>query len=69
MSGGSRITPAGGGASTPQRGDPTYNFVKFSQKLHEIQKILVSRGAHTLQPPKSATGDCRKLVCNLYIQF
>ena len=32
-----------GGAPTP-RGAPTYKFDGFSQKLHEIKKILVCRG-------------------------
>ena len=27
----------------PTRGEATYNFTKFSQKLHEIEKILVHR--------------------------
>ena len=40
--------PVGGGTD-PRGGAPTYNFVKFSEKLHEIEIIL---GA----PPKSATG-------------
>ena len=30
--------PVGGGANLG--GAPTYDFVKFSQKLHEIEKIL-----------------------------
>ena len=31
--------PVGGGADPPG-GRTTYDFVKFSQKLHEIEKIL-----------------------------
>ena len=37
--------PIGGGAKPP--GGPTYDFAKFSKKLHEIEKILVCRGVHT----------------------
>ena len=37
LSGESRISP-GGGVPTP-RGAPTYDFAKFSQKLHEIERI------------------------------
>ena len=36
--------PRGGG------GAPTYDFAKFSQKLHEIE-IIVSRGGAPLAPP------------------
>ena len=48
--GGSRISrrrgrqPSGGGA-------PTYKFARFSQKLHEIKKSLVRKGAPPLDPP------------------
>ena len=38
-SGGSRIS-LGGGANP---GGPTYDFGKFSQKLHEIERILTRR--------------------------
>ena len=49
----------GGGYRVPRRrgrqsmgaGAPTYKFAGFSQKLHEIKKILVRRGAPTLDPP------------------
>ena len=43
-SGGSRISLGGGGAPTPQWGALTYDFVKFSQKLHEIERIWAPRG-------------------------
>ena len=48
--------PVGGGANP--RGAPTYDFVKFSEKLHEIEKILGRRGGRApgAPPPKSATG-------------
>ena len=41
--------PVGRGAD-PLGGAPTYDFVKFSEKLHEIEKILGRRAPH-----KSAT--------------
>ena len=41
-SGGSRIS-RGGGANSPG-GAPTYDFAKFSQKLHEIERIWTPRG-------------------------
>ena len=50
ISGGSRISPRRG--STPQRrGAPTYDFAKFSQKLHEIERIWTPRGHASLAPP------------------
>ena len=36
--------PVGGGASPPG-GAPTYDFAKFCEKLHEIEKILGRRRA------------------------
>ena len=36
--------PRGGGANSPG-GAPTYDFAKFSQKLHEIERIWIPRGA------------------------
>ena len=36
--------PRGGGANSPG-GAPTYDFAKFSQKLHEIERIWTPRGA------------------------
>ena len=35
--------PRGGGANSPG-GAPTYDFAKFSQKLHEIERIWTPRG-------------------------
>ena len=35
--------PRGEGANPP-RGAPTYDFAKFSQKLHEIERIWTPRG-------------------------
>ena len=32
------------GAPTLQAGEPTYDFAKFSQKLHEIERIWTPRG-------------------------
>ena len=46
------------GAPTP-RGAPGYNFIKFSRKLHEIEKNLVAGGGGGARaggaPPRSAT--------------
>ena len=48
--------PVGGGANPPG-GAPTYDFAKFCEKLHEIEKILGrregarARGASPLNPP------------------
>ena len=36
--------PQGGGANSPG-GAPTYDFAKFSQKLHEIERIWTPGGA------------------------
>ena len=47
----------GGGANPPGGGAPTYNFANFSEKLHEIEKILgrggggVARRGPPLDPP------------------
>ena len=42
--------PRGGGANSPGGGAPTYEFVEFSQKLHEIERIW-TRGGRPLRPP------------------
>ena len=48
--GGGRQLLGGGG------GSPTYDFAKFSRKLHEIERIRAPRGARApCAPPKSAT--------------
>ena len=46
--------PRGGGANS--RGAPTFDFAKFSQKVHEIERIWTPGGACPLCPPISATG-------------
>ena len=43
--------PRGGGANSPGGGAPTYDFAKFSQKLHEIERIWAPRGGASLAPP------------------
>ena len=51
----------GGGADPPRwRGRPTYDFVKFSKKLHEIEKILGRRGVAS--PLRSATAEINQIV-------
>ena len=46
--------PVGGGANPPG-GAPTYDFAKFCEKMHEIEKILARKGGHVLgaAPPYS----------------
>ena len=51
--GGSRIPCRRG--CWPSRGAPTYNFVKFPKKLHEIEKILGCRGVHAGSSPLGST--------------
>ena len=54
-SGGSRIPPRRG-RQLP-RGAPTYDFAKFSQKLHEIERIWTLKGgASKILLCRSATG-------------
>ena len=43
ISGGSRISPRRG-RQLPRGGAPTYDFAKFSPKLHEIERIWAPRG-------------------------
>ena len=43
------------GAPTP-RGGPTYDFAKFTQKLHEIERIWAPGGVLPRAPLRSATG-------------
>ena len=43
--------PRGGGANSPG-GAPTYEIAKFSEKLHEIERIWTPRGgARPSRPP------------------
>ena len=39
------------GARQPLRGVPTYDFAKFSQKLHEIERIWTPWGRASLAAP------------------
>ena len=48
-SGGSRIPRRRG--RQPSGGASTYDFAKFCEKLHEIEKILGHGGAPSLSPP------------------
>ena len=45
--------PRGGGTNSPRGGGgaPTYHFAKFSQKLHEIERIWAPGGGASLAPP------------------
>ena len=50
--------PRGGGSNSPE-GAPRYDFAKFSQKLHEIERISTPGGGVALVPRaplRSATG-------------
>ena len=47
-SSGSRISPRRG-ANSPE-GAPTYDFAKFFQKLHEIERIWAPPGGTSLAP-------------------
>ena len=43
--------PRGGGANSPGGGGaPTYDFAKFSQKLHEIERIWTRGGGGGAHP-------------------
>ena len=46
--------PVGGGRQPSRRGASTDNFAKFSEKLHEIEKILGRMGARRGRPLGSA---------------
>ena len=62
-SGGSRIPHRRG--RQPSRGAPTYDFAKFCEKLHDIEKILGRGGVHAgCAPPKSTTG-----LYSIYLSF
>ena len=57
------------GAPTPPGGAPTYDFAKFSWKLHEIERIWAPRGGGAPRaPPKSATDDVDRIgwICEWY---
>ena len=43
--------PRGVGANSPGGGAPTYEFVEFSQKLHEIERIWTPGGRGSPAPP------------------
>ena len=54
----SRVNATRGGSRIPRRrgrqpsgGAPTYDFAKFCEKLHEIEKILGRRAPPPLNPP------------------
>ena len=58
--------PRGGGTNSPGGGAPTYDFAKFSQKLHEIERIWAPGGggrASKILLCRSATGVYPGGVC------
>ena len=61
-SGGSRISPRRG-RQLP-KGAPTYDFAKFSQKLHEIERIW-TRGGASLPPPLDPPLERAIIACNV----
>ena len=50
--------PVGGGADP--RGAPTYDFVKFSEKMHELEKIFRHWLLYKIQNFKMRVGRKRK---------
>ena len=50
LAGADRGFSVGGGANPPG-GAPAYTFARYSEKLHEIKKILVRRGGGAPPPP------------------
>ena len=63
--------PRGGGANSPG-GAPTYDFAKFSQKLHEIERIWAPRGGarpkfYYVDPPLTYVYKICKLTKKCYI--
>ena len=54
--------PQGGAANSPGEA-PTYDFAKFSEKLHEIERIWAPRGGtHPCCTPRSATPDRKNFL-------
>ena len=46
-----------------KRRAPVYKFARFSEKLHEIKKMLVRRGAPPLDPPLQLQSGIQDCVC------
>ena len=66
ISGGSRISPRRGRQLSG--GAPTYDFAKFSQKLHEIERIWTPGGgrASKILLCRSATADHVQHISDTY---
>ena len=47
----SRISSGGGWGANSPGGAPTYDFAKFSQKLHEIERIWAPGGGRAPPAP------------------
>ena len=58
-------------APTPQGGAPTYEIAKFSEKLHEIERIWTPRGGRaSLAPPlRSANGNNYNITLSLLMNI
>ena len=67
LSGGSRISQRRGHQLS--RGGATYNFAKFSQKLHEIERIWAPRGeGASLAPPFDPPLDLKYKNQKIYLK-
>ena len=49
------------GRCQPSNGAPTYDFAKYSQKLHEIERIWTPGRASKILLCRSATENCMKM--------
>ena len=58
--------PVGGGPNPP--GAPTYNFAKFSIKLHEIKNIFAMEGAHPVDPPLIRCAGCQNIMIATHVR-
>ena len=61
--------PRGGGANFPEGGAPTYEFAKFSQKLHEIERFWTPRGGAGPSRPPSPLDPPLTVFCKYLIGF
>ena len=50
--------PVGGDANPPEGGTNIYDFAKFTEKLHEIEKILDHRGSARRRHPFGSATEC-----------
>ena len=59
-----------GGGTNPPKGAPSYDFAKFSQKVHKIERIWTPRGARIphapLDPPLQTVILTRECLVHYY---